>query len=147
MKFKIWLPLMAGLITGVQSGPAYSQDVAVDNSDCLVCHMNFKKEELARRHQLRGIGCITCHGPSTAHADDEENTTPPDIMWPKQKVNSSCQECHAKEKSDETHKTVLAGTAAKNKYCTDCHGKHRLPVRTVQWNKRTGELLAGESGK
>jgi hypothetical protein len=27
--------------------------------------------------------------------------------------------------------------------CTDCHGKHRLKMRSVRWDKKTGKLLRG----
>ncbi len=30
--------------------------------------------------------------------------------------------------------------------CTDCHGKHRMEVRTVVWDKKTGKLLRTNRG-
>jgi len=37
-------------------------------------------------------------------------------------------------------------TGGKLRYCTDCHGiDHRMQVRTVRWNKATGELIRAEN--
>jgi hypothetical protein len=68
-----------------------------DNAACLVCHLNFADERLARKHASREIGCVACHGDSFAHRNDENNTTPPDTMFPAQTIDPFCQKCH------ETH--------------------------------------------
>lgn len=49
------------------------------------------------------------------------------------------------------HKALLAGAKTVfdsvdeggiQMYCTDCHAMHhRINVRTIRWNKETGELL------
>ncbi len=118
-----------------------------DNGPCLVCHLNFGFEELAQTHADANVGCIRCHGISMAHSEDEENTTPPDQMFAKAKVNSSCLECHEKPSLGDTHKPVLSGEATESQYCSECHGKHRLSRRTVRWNKDTGELITNKQGK
>ena len=113
-----------------------------DNSRCHVCHMNYEDEELAVLHARANIGCEQCHGASDAHCSDEDNVTPPDTMYPLEKINSSCMTCHPKENIDaEQHQTLFDGTATENKYCTDCHGNHRLSYRTRRWDKTTGELI------
>jgi hypothetical protein len=113
-----------------------------DNSRCHVCHINYADEELAVRHARANIGCEQCHGACDAHCSDEDNVTPPDVMYPRTKINSSCMMCHPKEKIEtETHRPILDGAATENKYCTDCHGEHRLGYRTRRWDKNTGELL------
>ena len=33
-------------------------------------------------------------------------------------------------------------TDLKSLVCTSCHGEHRLPVRTVRWDRKTGKLVA-----
>ena len=145
-----WAPM---LLTGALLlivVPALAQQKAkpeADNGPCLVCHLNFGFEELATTHASANVGCIRCHGISMAHSEDEENTTPPDQMFAKAKVNSSCLECHEKGSLSDTHKPVLSGEATENKYCSDCHGKHRLSRRTVRWNKDTGELVTDAHGK
>jgi hypothetical protein len=101
-----------------------------DNSRCHVCHINYEGEELVFIHSQANISCEQCHGASDAHCSDEDNITPPDIMYPANKINSSCKSCHPDGK--------LSGG---KKYCTDCHGEHRLSYRTRKWDKTTGELI------
>lgn len=109
---------------GLATGPV------ADNSRCFVCHINYEEDELTTMHAKGDIGCEHCHGASDAHCSDEDNITPPDIMYPAQKINSFCQSCHPDGK--------LGGG---KKYCTDCHGEHRLSHRTRKWDKATGELI------
>ncbi|MFQ6035686.1 MAG: multiheme c-type cytochrome [Sedimentisphaerales bacterium] len=104
-----------------------------DNSRCHVCHINYEDEELAVVHARANIGCERCHGSSDAHCNDEDNITPPDIMYPAERINSSCKGCHP---------TAKLGHG--KKYCTDCHGDHRLSYRTRRWDKTTGELIADD---
>jgi hypothetical protein len=101
-----------------------------DNSRCYVCHINYEVEELTSMHAKANVVCEHCHGASNAHCLDKDNITPPDIMYPAEKVNSSCKSCHPDGK--------LGGG---KKYCTDCHGEHRLSHRTRMWDKETGKLL------
>lgn len=111
-----------------------------DNSRCHVCHLNFEREELSLNHARAGVGCAKCHGESDAHIADESwasggNGTPPDIMYPREKINPACLTCHdgrtAKFDRD-IHKLFLAG-ATPQKLCTECHGKHRMAVRKCKW--------------
>ena len=111
---------------------------AADNSRCFVCHVNYMEEKIAVAHAQAGIGCANCHGPSDTHIADESwasggNGTAPDVMYPRDKINSSCMTCHAKEKLDTPeHQAVLADPPG-TKVCTDCHGNHRLPQRRCKW--------------
>lgn len=109
---------------------------ASENSACLVCHGNYRVEQLAFRHAQAGVACAQCHGRSIDHCGNEENIIAPEIMYPKSKINSSCKKCHA------THKVALTGDPPK--VCTDCHGKHRLRFRTKVWDKVTGALLKSQ---
>ena len=45
----------------------------VANVFCSACHYGFSDEELARTHELAGIGCERCHGESERHRSDEDN--------------------------------------------------------------------------
>lgn len=122
-------------------------DEVADNSRCHVCHINYDEEELALNHELVGVSCERCHGSSDAHCSDENNITPPDIMYPKASVNPSCMKCHPKDEIVEVghHKSLFSKSVAKIKYCTDCHGRdHHIAVRTVRWDKTTGKLLKAE---
>lgn len=113
-----------------------------DNSRCHVCHINYADESLAVVHARANIGCEQCHGASDAHCNDEDNITPPQIMYPVAKIVGFCMGCHTRETIEiEPHKALLAGTEAEKKYCTDCHGQHRLGYRTRRWDKQTGELI------
>jgi hypothetical protein len=117
------------------------------NDACYVCHGNFREEEMAVAHAKEKTGCIDCHGESLEHRNDEDNITPPDIMFPAAKIDEGCQECHDEHKA--WAKDVLTRwkercpekTEFATLVCTDCHGYHRLKQRVVRWNKETGELL------
>jgi hypothetical protein len=128
----------------------------VANPFCKACHLDFDEEELALNHEVFGIGCERCHGESLRHRSDEANITPPEIMYPKERINPSCMSCHPRQDIQDTkdHQPILeaglstfeeatpVGKDAK-KYCTDCHGsKHRvMRVRATHWDKATGALL------
>lgn len=120
-----------------------------DNSACFVCHVNYSEEPLARDHAKAGLGCVDCHGDSFAHRNDENNTTPPDTMYPSNKIVSFCHECHATHDAPAVDVIALYLERGLSKsdpakiVCTDCHGEHRLQVRTVRWNKETGKLITG----
>jgi hypothetical protein len=130
------------------------KETFVANLFCSACHYGFDEEELAISHKLAGIGCERCHGESERHRSDEDNVTPPEIMYPKAKINPTCMMCHPRHeiKHVKDHEPLLAGaetifdpasrTAGHEMYCTTCHARqHRIEVRTIQWNKATGELL------
>jgi len=128
------------------------QKFVVANPFCTVCHYGFEWVDLALSHKLAGIGCERCHGESERHRSDENNVTPPEIMYPKAKINPTCMMCHPRDEINhiKDHKPLLAGAktvfdtedVSQKVYCTGCHAKgHRINVRTIRWNKATGELL------
>ena len=118
-----------------------------DNLTCFVCHANYSEEPFAVRHASMDVGCAACHGESIAHKNDENNTTPPDHMFPPDAIAKLCKKCH--DSHDVSPNNVIAlwqkKTNGKIKpeklVCTDCHGNHRLKIRTVRWNKKTRKLL------
>jgi hypothetical protein len=125
----------------------------VANQFCSACHYGFSDEELARTHEKAGIGCERCHGESECHRSDENNITPPEIMYPKAKINPTCMMCHPRHEISNvaSHNELLAGAktvfdsadeGGDQIYCTNCHARqHRINVRTIRWNKQTGELI------
>ncbi len=118
----------------------------VDNSRCLVCHGNFADEELSVIHAANGVGCERCHGPCNAHCSDENNITPPDVMYPRDSIVKACMVCHPADKlsNKEHHWDVFAPKDGKpKKVCSECHSKHRIATRDVRWNKTTRELIRG----
>jgi len=132
--------------------PAAKTDKA-DNSACFVCHANYQEEPLANWHAEEKIACVDCHGDSFAHRNDENNTTPPDVMFPAAKIDKACSECH--DMHDVAATEVIARLLERcpekarsgQLVCTDCHGQHRLKLRTVVWDKATGKLLTGAQRK
>ncbi len=136
------------------SAHAVEPEYVTLNTYCYACHGNFDGDKLAMDHQLVGIGCERCHGESERHRSDEENVTPPQIMYPRAKINPTCMMCHPRPTIEHVdhHDVILAGadtifdepveSPEDEKVCTDCHGRgHRVNVRTVRWNKATGELI------
>jgi hypothetical protein len=120
-----------------------------DNQSCFVCHDNYQEEDLASVHAQNNVGCIKCHGESLAHRNDENNITPPQRMYPGDKIDEACKECHSEHNAPATKvvATWLAKCPQKKQpgtlLCTDCHGDHRLKHRTVRWDKASGKLLGG----
>jgi hypothetical protein len=125
----------------------------VANSYCLACHVDFEAEELVVDHMVAGVGCERCHGESERHRSDEENATPPEIMYPRAKIRPMCMICHPRadiEHIDE-HAVFLAGAETifdevmpkgADEVCTDCHAEgHHMSVRSVRWDKATGKIL------
>jgi hypothetical protein len=113
-----------------------------DNSRCFVCHFNFSMEEMATTHARANVSCENCHGASDAHCGDEDNITPPEIMYTKAKINPSCMACHSQSSIDnDNHQSLFGGESSGEETCTDCHGDHRLSHRTRVWDKDTGELI------
>jgi hypothetical protein len=130
-----------------------------DNSRCQVCHLNMVLEELAVTHAKESIGCADCHGNCDAHIDDESWAsggpgTPPGIMYPPEKIDESCIECHdthdapANEVIQRWQQRCPEKTDASSLVCTDCHGKHRLnpKLRKAWWDKKTGKPIKPEDG-
>jgi len=140
----------AAALLGLDDGTTEGTDTAsngkvADNSRCLVCHGNFEDEELSVWHAKHDVGCEECHGASDSHCDDENNITPPEIMFPKDEIDPACRVCHDETKVVDNALFCLhvLTPEEKGKMCTDCHGNHRMSVRTVRWDKKTGKLLKG----
>jgi len=133
--------------TRATDAPPAAAKAAIANSYCYVCHINYREEKLASRHDKAGVRCATCHGDSENHSSDEDGLTPPEIMVPRDRVNLSCMTCHpaAKLAPRKEHAEVLAPAPAVKVLCTDCHGQgHRLKVRTRVWDKATGRLISDD---
>ncbi len=136
-----------------QASAGMATKAAIDNAACFVCHVNYNMEPLASRHARANIGCAVCHGQSFEHKNDENNTTPPEKMYPADKIDSFCQGCH--KSHDVPPGKVAAHWAKRNPdknvpdkiVCTDCHGDHRIKVRTIIWDKKTGKLLSTNRGE
>ncbi|MBI5091602.1 MAG: TIM barrel protein [Candidatus Hydrogenedentes bacterium] len=131
-----WEPVIAEWKSKKDHKPA-------SNSYCYVCHLNYQKETFAQKHKAAGVGCETCHGVSDKHSEDEDNVTPPDVMYPKEGIAPLCAVCHPNDdlKKGGKHDALFTNPAAETKACMECHGEdHRLKVRTRKWDKQTGKL-------
>jgi hypothetical protein len=119
-----------------------------DNSYCYVCHAPYEQEEMTKEHVPFGVGCETCHGISEKHSGDEDGLTPPDVMFPREKISAACMaKCHTKDDlvAGGNHDEVFVAAKRTDKTCTECHAeKHRLKVRTRIWDKATGKLLSDD---
>ena len=131
---------------------AANTEAAKENAACFVCHANYGTEFLAGRHAKANISCYRCHGESSAHQNDENNITPPEILYPAEKIAPFCQKCHQThdvspvEVITRWKERGLEKTDPEKIVCTDCHGEHRMKVRTIIWDKRTGKLLSTNKG-
>jgi len=69
-----------------------------------------------------------------------------------EKANTSCKGCH--ESDDVPPEKVVTRwkeqgfeeTNPEKIVCTDCHGDHRMKVRTIIWDKKSGKLLRTNRG-
>lgn len=103
------------------------------NANCYVCHTTFVREEISKWHFAEQITCVSCHGLSAAHANDENiGATKPDITYRRDQIDAMCsKECHTQH--DVPAGEVLARfqerkPAASPVVCTDCHGHHRIEL-------------------
>ncbi len=107
-----------------------------DNSLCLLCHSNFRDEELATKHLEQGITCAHCHGISYEHMDDETSRTKPDVLFGRAEVARFCNRCHSGHEQPEKVAAFLDEWKGKTRpngrlilrqaMCTDCHGEHAM---------------------
>jgi Cytochrome c554 and c-prime len=125
-------------LAGVAPPRAAPPDPGVDptealgqNAACLVCHLTFVKEDLARTHQLKGVACVRCHGPSIKHANDENiGATKPDLTFTRDRIDPACVLCHKHHNAPA--RAVVARFLERRlppqpaPSCTDCHGTHRI---------------------
>lgn len=100
------------------------QNIPAENDYCYVCHANFEYDEpLVAVHDEAEVGCADCHGPSLAHRSDEDNVTPPDILYRRPRIDAACLGCHTRHEEREAPTgTTAPGVAV----CTDCHGDHQI---------------------
>ena len=136
-------PLALRLLRVRPLGRERHLNVPAPDTACFVCHDNFRKEKLSRKHRARDDddeddehlkpaklrpkrnGCAGCHGPSLAHRSDEDNVTAPDLMYTRGEVGAACLRCHLPHKPEPHRDDKQPGPLPPNPACTDCHGSHR----------------------
>jgi hypothetical protein len=143
-------PPRSGSATSQPPGEQDASDVLGANAACLVCHLTFVKESLARSHQLKGVSCTRCHGASVAHANDEHiGATRPDVTYPREKVDAACAVCH--EEHDVPATKVIERFLERKlpprpaAICTDCHGSHRIEKADTPFADQSPERKPGDT--
>ena len=116
----------------------YGSGYAKDNSSCLTCHADFKRELLCSVHLKAKITCAACHGDSEAHRGDEFNIIPPDVLWGRAEMAAFCKQCHKRHEHPEAVRKFRLKWQDKRRpngrlvqtdsVCTDCHGNHAVVV-------------------
>jgi len=130
-----------------------SKGPVADNTACYCCHTNYREESFAQYHAKANVGCVECHGESLPHRNDEDNITPPDILYAPDGIEQNCKKCHDTHDAPAAKVIAMwqekcpARTNPNDLFCTDCHGEHRLKFRTVWWDKKTGELGTRQQGE
>ncbi len=143
------LLVISGVFFGTDHAVYSSEETPADNTFCVVCHLDLKKELIAAKHLEQDITCMQCHGSSTEHMQDEMLMTKPDILFGRTEVEPMCCECH------ETHQNPDAVEAfrkewlgkhrengraiTQNAVCTDCHGTHNIVTEMGTLAKATVE--------
>jgi len=93
------------------------------NAGCYICHMRFIGEELSKTHLKARITCVSCHGVSAGHANDEDiGATKPDVTFERGRVDAMCLKCHKRHDISG----LKAAAAKPPPVCTDCHDTHRI---------------------
>jgi DmsE family decaheme c-type cytochrome len=138
-----WTSLLAAVGIGLALPYALpAQDLAAAKTaerSCTKCHDEGDKHQvlsiLATKHAVMGDprtpyadqACITCHGPSEAHLDseDDENRAKPDYTFASGSAapgsNEVCLTCH--ERGERTHWKGSPHETA-NVACSSCHQVH-----------------------
>lgn len=107
-----------------------------ENTLCVVCHVDLKKEPISVVHDADDITCMKCHGPSTAHMQDEMLMTKPDLLFGRTEVVPMCMECHDDHEDPDAVDAFLEQWRGRHRengraitddaVCTDCHGAHNI---------------------
>ena len=122
---------------------------AKENTACFVCHGNYRTEFIVNSHAQANMSCFNCHGESSAHQNDENNITPPEILYASDKIDPFCKGCHT------THKIspgkIIANylnkqSEKKNTSCEGCHESDDVPPQKVVnlWKERNLEKIEPE---
>jgi sulfatase modifying factor 1 len=115
---------------------------------CARCHVISVVEWGMSRHSHVATDCLACHGKSEGHVIDERNNVKPERIPHGAAVAALCAGCHSEGCPKTKQKTG----------CETCHHVHALvnpnqppavrnealEKRTVQWERYTRQMAAGE---
>jgi len=95
---------------------------------CTICHVDMADDLAGSKHEKAGIGCVTCHGHSKGHVEDENNEVKPDRLFARREIDRFCNGCHlATCPRAQTEERLPVGVNRKT--CADCHGAHEVRIR------------------
>jgi len=98
----------------VDYGPRQPSPVSVQNHQCLTCHENkLRLHWRGSQHQVRGIGCVSCHDIHTQHDKVLAKATQPFV----------CFTCHKQQRAEAympSHHPIVQGQVV----CANCHNPH-----------------------
>lgn len=113
---------------------------AEGNSLCYTCHLGLQHEAITAKHVVKGVTCISCHGPSVEHMHDEMQVTTPDRLFGRGEVDEMCRVCHEGHRDAskvEMFQEEWQGKTRPNgrvitemSICTDCHGTHNYIIES-----------------
>ena len=113
--------------------PRMPPDVLGANAACLVCHLTFVKEALARTPSAQGgVGCIEVPRPERRPRQRRAHRCDParHHLSPPERSTAACANCH---KGHDVPATKVIARFLERKLptrpaaiCTDCHGAHRI---------------------
>ena len=116
------------------SAPAQETTPPENNTLCYTCHLGLEQEAITAQHIVKGITCMSCHGPSVEHMHDEMQVTKPDRIFGRGEVDAQCLTCHEVHKDTDKVATFRKQWLGKTRpngrvitetsICTDCHGTH-----------------------
>ena len=87
-------PLLLDSLPDAKPEKTPDEGPVADNSACYCCHRNYEEEAMVQEHAKANVGCVKCHGESIAHRNDEDNITPPDVIYASDQIEKACQKCH-----------------------------------------------------
>jgi len=114
----------------------YDSGYEDNNDSCMVCHIDFEREEISSIHLEAGVTCMACHGDSEVHRADEYNIIRPDVIWGRSEIEAFCKQCHQEHQYPKKVEAFLEEWNGRRRpngrwvldqsVCTDCHGEHAI---------------------
>jgi len=119
--------ILVGFFVLVSCAPNPGLAPTMAYGGCYVCHPSQIAAMHGSHHEKVGVGCITCHGLSKAHAASRAGAVKPDAVYTRPEVDLLCDGCHFTMcKRSETDKRLPRG--ALRHTCADCHDAHQARI-------------------